>query len=84
MLVCFRTAWFVSVIQGFARLSTDHTFGNEGAPTSLHTRISARVLLRWVSPLPAETILDCVLDDNWKNNGVIRWCVVFCAGTEQN
>ncbi|CED83558.1 SNUPN, RNUT1 [Phaffia rhodozyma] len=50
--------------------------GPHGAPTSLHTRISARVLLRWASPLPAETILDCVLDDGWKFNGLIH--VIDC------
>lgn len=48
-----------------------------GSSTRLHTRISARVILKWVSALPGETVLDCLLDDGWKQNGIVRAYTTF-------
>ncbi|KAL7415063.1 hypothetical protein BDY24DRAFT_383598 [Mrakia frigida] len=45
--------------------------GPYGSATRLHTRISARVILKWVSPLPGETVLDAVLADDWKTSGIL-------------
>ena len=46
-----------------------------GSSTRLHTRISARVILKWVSPLPGETVLDCLLPDDWKKTGFYCECL---------
>lgn len=45
--------------------------GGTTAPTTLHTRMSARVLLKWVAPLPGGTVLDCLLPNDWKATGVL-------------
>ena len=48
--------------------------------TILRSRLLGKVILRpFPSPLPANTILDCILDENWRSNGilhvldVVRW-----------
>ncbi|KAF9041217.1 hypothetical protein BJ165DRAFT_1487767 [Panaeolus papilionaceus] len=47
--------------------------------TTLRSRLLGKSLLRFPSPLPPLTVLDCILDSNWKQNGilhvldVVRW-----------
>ena len=47
--------------------------------TFLKSRLKGTTILTFPSPLPADTIVDCVLDENWKQTGilhvldVIRW-----------
>jgi hypothetical protein len=52
-------------------LLSTRSAGGTNAPTTLHTRVSARVLLRWVAPLPGGTVLDCLLPNEWKTTGVL-------------
>jgi snurportin-1 len=48
-------------------------------PTVLHSRLKGKVLLAFPSPLPPDTILDCILDEQWRYSGllhvldVVRW-----------
>ncbi|PPR06457.1 hypothetical protein CVT24_002618 [Panaeolus cyanescens] len=47
--------------------------------TTLRSRLLGKCLLRFPSPLPPLTVLDCILDSNWRQNGilhvldVVRW-----------
>lgn len=57
--------------------------------TMLRSRLLGKVLLPpFPSPLPANTILDCILDEHWKSTGilhvldVIRWKGQDLAGCE--
>ncbi|ETW75966.1 hypothetical protein HETIRDRAFT_330264 [Heterobasidion irregulare TC 32-1] len=41
--------------------------------TTLRSRVLGKPLMpRFPSPLPSDTVLDCILDQNWKVNGVIH------------
>lgn len=40
--------------------------------TTLRSRLLGKSLLRFPSPLPPLTVLDCILDSNWKQNGVLH------------
>ncbi|THH19664.1 hypothetical protein EW146_g1569 [Bondarzewia mesenterica] len=43
------------------------------ANTTLRSRVLGRPLMpRFPSPLPSDTVLDCILDQNWRENGVIH------------
>ncbi len=48
-------------------------------PATLHSRVKGKRILSFPSPLPPNTILDCILDEHWKHSGVvfildvIRW-----------
>ncbi|GJJ10424.1 hypothetical protein Clacol_004650 [Clathrus columnatus] len=38
----------------------------------LKSRLMGRTILSFPSPLPPLTILDCILDENWKTNGILH------------
>lgn len=38
----------------------------------LKSRLMGRTILSFPSPLPPMTIIDCILDDNWKMNGILH------------
>ncbi|KAG8920457.1 hypothetical protein FRC01_000743 [Tulasnella sp. 417] len=40
--------------------------------TLLHSRVKGKAFLTFPSPLPPNSILDCILDDNWHQNGVLH------------
>ena len=41
--------------------------------TTIRSRILGKPLIpRFPSPLPSDTVLDCILDQNWKENGVLH------------
>jgi len=40
--------------------------------TFLKSRLKGRTILTFPSPLPPRTILDCILDENWKTNGILH------------
>ncbi|KAF9517820.1 hypothetical protein BS47DRAFT_1339039 [Hydnum rufescens UP504] len=40
--------------------------------THLHSRLKGTTLLKFPSPLPPDSILDCILDANWELNGIIH------------
>jgi len=42
------------------------------ANTLLKSRLKGRTILTFPSPLPPSTILDCILDENWKANGILH------------
>ncbi|KAF8582568.1 hypothetical protein K439DRAFT_1653773 [Ramaria rubella] len=58
--------------------------------TFLKSRLKGRTIMTFPSPLPPATILDCILDDNWKINGlihvldIIRWKGQELAECEAN
>ncbi|KZT35299.1 hypothetical protein SISSUDRAFT_1035655 [Sistotremastrum suecicum HHB10207 ss-3] len=59
---------------------THSSAGNPGTvPTTLHSRVRGSTFLTFPSPLPPDSILDCILDVCWHDNGilhildVIRW-----------
>ncbi len=61
----------------------------EAPNTMLRSRLLGKVLLPpFPSPLPSNTILDCILDERWKSTGilhvldVIRWKGQDLAGCE--
>jgi snurportin-1 len=59
------------VVVLWKNLSTDYTLI---APnTTLRSRVLGKMLLpRFPSSLPPLTVLDCILDVNWKDNGIIH------------
>jgi hypothetical protein len=41
--------------------------------TTIRSRVLGKPLIpRFPSPLPSDTVLDCILDENWKENGVLH------------
>ncbi|KAF8264100.1 hypothetical protein EI94DRAFT_1686749 [Lactarius quietus] len=41
--------------------------------TTLRSRVLGKPLMaRFPSPLPSDTVLDCILDQNWKQNGILH------------
>jgi hypothetical protein len=59
------------------RQSVHTTPLNESFSSAPNTTIRSRVLgkplmPRFPSPLPSDTVLDCVLDQNWKENGILH------------
>ncbi|KAI0000633.1 hypothetical protein BJV74DRAFT_821134 [Russula compacta] len=41
--------------------------------TTIRSRILGKPLIpRFPSPLPSDTVLDCILDQNWKENGILH------------
>ena len=40
--------------------------------TQLHSRLKGTTLLKFPSPLPPDSILDCILDENWELSGIIH------------
>ncbi|KAH6900823.1 hypothetical protein BKA70DRAFT_1158969 [Coprinopsis sp. MPI-PUGE-AT-0042] len=53
---------------------THQSPGLGGVPnTTLRSRLLGKALIpRFPSPLPALTVLDCILDANWRDNGIIH------------
>jgi len=50
-----------------------------GSKTQLHSRVKGTPFLTFPSSLPPDTILDCILDSSWQQNGllhvvdILRW-----------
>ena len=41
--------------------------------TTIRSRMLGKPLMhRFPSPLPSDTVLDCILDQNWKENGILH------------
>ena len=41
--------------------------------TTLRSRVLGKPLMaRFPSPLPSDTVLDCILDQNWRENGILH------------
>ncbi|KAG8970719.1 hypothetical protein FRC03_004101 [Tulasnella sp. 419] len=40
--------------------------------TLLHSRVKGKPFLTFPSPLPPNSILDCILDSDWRQNGIIH------------
>ena len=41
--------------------------------TTIRSRVLGKPLIpRFPSPLPSDTVLDCILDQNWKENGILH------------
>lgn len=54
---------------------THHTSGIAGiAPNlTLRSRVLGKPLMKpFPSPLPPQTVLDCILDENWRENGILH------------
>ncbi|CCM05353.1 uncharacterized protein FIBRA_07567 [Fibroporia radiculosa] len=54
---------------------THYTSGIAGVVpnTTLRSRVLGKQLMKpFPSPLPPQTILDCILDENWRDNGILH------------
>ncbi|KAG5728190.1 hypothetical protein E4T56_gene19331 [Termitomyces sp. T112] len=61
------------VPQGKRCLAVTQSAADSPSQATLRSRLLGKVLLnRFPSVLPPHTILDCVLDNNWKDNGVLH------------
>ena len=41
--------------------------------TTLRSRVLGKALMKpFPSTLPPQTVLDCILDDNWRDNGILH------------
>lgn len=40
--------------------------------TLLHSRVHGKPFLTFPSPLPPDSVLDCILDSKWKENGILH------------
>lgn len=43
-----------------------------GSYVSLRSRLKGNQIMTFPSCLPAETVIDCILDENWANNGTLH------------
>ncbi|KAG8969490.1 hypothetical protein FRB90_010744, partial [Tulasnella sp. 427] len=50
----------------------DNRSNEPATRTLLHSRVKGKAFLTFPSPLPPNSILDCILDDNWHQNGVLH------------
>ncbi|KAG6860473.1 hypothetical protein C0995_010764 [Termitomyces sp. Mi166 len=70
-----ESEWVVlaPVPQGKRCLAVTQSAADSPSHATLRSRLLGKVLLnRFPSVLPPHTILDCVLDTNWKENGVLH------------
>ena len=41
--------------------------------TTLRSRVLGKALMKpFPSSLPPQTVLDCIIDDNWRDNGILH------------
>ncbi len=91
---CLAVSMQSAGLSGIGKLYLFHEFTRylkyaEAPNTMLRSRLLGKVLLPpFPSPLPSNTILDCILDERWKSTGilhvldVIRWKGQDLAGCE--
>ncbi|KAG8798636.1 hypothetical protein FRC17_007369 [Serendipita sp. 399] len=47
-------------------------YGQEGSYVALRSRLKGNQFMTFASPLPTDTILDCILDEHWRSNGILH------------
>ncbi|KAG8751378.1 hypothetical protein FRC14_007954 [Serendipita sp. 396] len=71
----FGTAWMAvtPVPRGKRCLLVAYkNHGQGGSYVTLRSRLKGNQLMTFVSPLPTDTVLDCILDENWRTNGILH------------
>jgi hypothetical protein len=67
--------WCVNRRSAFSRLDSTRLNGflSSVPNTTIRSRVLGKPLIpRFPSPLPPDTVLDCILDQNWKENGILH------------